>query len=712
MNLLEGLAFNTMRYKYITLFLFITAILNGQSVKDSLLLLLKKHPIQDTVRCDLLLKLIEEEEEDKIWMGYNSEMESISMSNLKVNNTLQKTYKKYYATALYNKSYFYSISIKYEEAIIAAKQALVIHRELKNDVAIAGDLNIIANNSYKLGRIDEALNYYKQAINLSKRINDQAGIINLYNNVSNLYFSVGDYKSAIAVLFEELKVATEIESNKDIGDAYNSIGGYYSLQGEDKNALLYFNKGLTLQKQLKNTKGIAFCYQNLGKFYSDRNQFKQALYYFDEALKIEKINEISTTLIFSSQTYFKMREYDKALETLSRALKISTESDEIENTAVILFQMGNIYYEQKKYDLAQEVLEKSLSLSQKIKSLKNTQNCSTLLYKLYKLKNNSSNALQMLELSTTIKDSLNRKENRSTALKADFKYQTEKKEAAIKELMQEKTISDLQSQRKSVLIYSILGGILAIALLSYFLFVRYKSKKQNELLKIQLQEAEKTIHAEKKATESELKALKSQMNPHFIFNALNSIQEQFMYGDKLKGNEQLGNFTYLTRQILTVSGKKQIPLSTEIEILSKYLELEKMRFQNDFEYTISFSENIDEDYVQLPPMMIQPFVENSIKHGLLHKEGLKRLTINFNINEEENYILCTVEDNGIGRTKSAEINANNANSHVSFSTSSIEQRLELLNSKLKLDNLIVYTDILDSNNHIVGTKVEIRIPLL
>jgi len=136
-----------------------------------------------------------------------------------------------------------------------------------------------------------------------------------------------------------------------------------------------------------------------------------------------------------------------------------------------------------------------------------------------------------------------------------------------------------------------------------------------------------------------------------------------------------------------------------------------MRFQNDFEYSISFSENIDEDYIQLPPMMIQPFVENSIKHGLLHKEGLKKLIIRFDLNELENYIFCTVEDNGIGRTKSAEIKANNSHKHASFSTSSIEQRLELLNANLKLNNLIVYQDVTDSNNNIIGTKVEIKIPL-
>lgn len=219
------------------------------------------------------------------------------------------------------------------------------------------------------------------------------------------------------------------------------------------------------------------------------------------------------------------------------------------------------------------------------------------------------------------------------------------------------------------------------------------------------------MEAEKKATDSELKALKSQMNPHFIFNALNSIQEQFMYGDKLKGNEQLSNFTYLTRQILEVSGKKQITIATEIDILTKYLELEKMRFAKDFEYFITTSNTIDEDYLKLPPMLIQPFIENSIKHGLLHKIGKKIIEIDFDLSVSEEYIICTIIDNGIGRQKSAEIKAKNQNNHLSFSTASIEQRLELLNENLKLNHLVVYEDIV-ANEIIVGTKVVVNIPFV
>ncbi len=223
-------------------------------------------------------------------------------------------------------------------------------------------------------------------------------------------------------------------------------------------------------------------------------------------------------------------------------------------------------------------------------------------------------------------------------------------------------------------------------------------------------EAEK-LTLEKNLQASMLTALKAQMNPHFMFNALNSIQEQFMYGDKVKANEQMGNFTYLTRQILTVSGKKKINLSTEIEILTKYLELEKMRFAEGFTYQISLSETIDEDYHQIPPMLIQPFVENSIKHGLLHKQGDKKIDIAFDLDEQEENIICVVQDNGVGRKKSAEIKSKRVQQHESFSTSATEERLRLLNNDLQNQNLIVYEDLVNNNDEVLGTKVTLTIAL-
>ncbi len=210
---------------------------------------------------------------------------------------------------------------------------------------------------------------------------------------------------------------------------------------------------------------------------------------------------------------------------------------------------------------------------------------------------------------------------------------------------------------------------------------------------------------------SELTALKSQMNPHFIFNALNSIQELFMIGDKKMANEQMGNFAQLTRKILDLSGKQSIYLSEEIEILTMYLELESMRFENSFTYKIHLPKTIDEDYIQLPPMLIQPYIENCMKHGLLHKKGAKQLDIYFQLNETETILTCIIDDNGIGRAASAEINKKRPKSHVSFSTSATEKRLQLLNQSKQENIAVVFEDKVDESKNALGTKVIIQIPI-
>jgi sensor histidine kinase YesM len=237
--------------------------------------------------------------------------------------------------------------------------------------------------------------------------------------------------------------------------------------------------------------------------------------------------------------------------------------------------------------------------------------------------------------------------------------------------------------------------------------IQYNTERK-ELELSELKVKQQQLEIEKR--DSELAALKSQMNPHFIFNALNSIQELYTIGDKRIANEQMGNFASLTRKILDVSGKQKIELSEEIEILTKYLELESMRFESDFLYEIRLSKNVDEDYIQLPPMLLQPFVENAIKHGLLHKKGSKQLHIYFDINDDETILQCTIDDNGIGRKAAEEINKNRNASHKSFSTSATEKRLRLLNNNAD-KTTVVYEDKYDEQQFATGTKIIVNINL-
>ncbi len=210
-----------------------------------------------------------------------------------------------------------------------------------------------------------------------------------------------------------------------------------------------------------------------------------------------------------------------------------------------------------------------------------------------------------------------------------------------------------------------------------------------------------------KVTASQLTALKSQMNPHFLFNTLNSLQDLILKHDIKNSNFYLNKFSQLMRDVLEVSGKDEIILSKEIKMLDTYLELEKLRFGEDFTFTIKTTENLDLDHLVLPPMIIQPFVENSIKHGLLHKKGIKVLEIEFKMEET---LICTISDNGIGRSKSEEIKNRGGRVHQSFATKATEKRIELLNSFGNKKYSFEIFD-LEENNISNGTIVIVSIPL-
>ena len=222
---------------------------------------------------------------------------------------------------------------------------------------------------------------------------------------------------------------------------------------------------------------------------------------------------------------------------------------------------------------------------------------------------------------------------------------------------------------------------------------------------------------------SELKALRSQMNPHFIFNALNSIQDFIMLSEKKNAQHYLGKFATLMRGFLDSSSKEKISLEKELPLLKSYIELEGLRLGEEFSYEINFGNNentkIDEDEldeIEIPPLLIQPYLENAFKHGLLHKKGDKKLILGFDKIEKqnENFLQLKIIDNGVGRQKSAEINARKAKTHQSFATQATSERLELLkNQSTTNQNIEVeINDLKDNQDKAKGTEIIILIPIL
>lgn len=206
---------------------------------------------------------------------------------------------------------------------------------------------------------------------------------------------------------------------------------------------------------------------------------------------------------------------------------------------------------------------------------------------------------------------------------------------------------------------------------------------------------------------SQLTALRSQMNPHFIFNVLNAVQGLIYSNQKSKASDYLGKFSDLMRKILDTSDKNEVTIEKEFETIALYISLEKARFDDDFEYNIMFPENVDLSNYIIPSMIIQPFVENAIKHGLMHKPGIKKLEIKVELLED---VFCfTIDDNGIGR-KASEIINQKIKKHISFAIKAIENRVELIN---KIADITIDIEVIDKKSiegEPLGTRIKIYIP--
>ena len=246
------------------------------------------------------------------------------------------------------------------------------------------------------------------------------------------------------------------------------------------------------------------------------------------------------------------------------------------------------------------------------------------------------------------------------------------------------------------------GLVFSALIYTFYKYQIVKLEKQNQL---QLEK----VNLEKNLNQSKLKAIKSQMNPHFFYNALNTIQSFILSNDKKQALNYLSKFSNLTRTILEMTEKEFISIADEVKTLSLYLDIEKARFEEDFTYQIIVDEVIDAENSKIPSMLLQPYVENAVKHGLLHKQGEKKVTIHFQ--KEEDHIKISIDDNGIGRQKSAELNAIKNKNHNSFATEAMENRLNLLNQFNQKNMSVQYIDKTSAGNQPTGTAVIFQIPI-
>lgn len=560
-----------------------------------------------------------------------------------------------------------------DKVLKIAQESYTLSKEIKYTLGEIRSLNCIGNSYYQQSIYDKAIAHYTKALSIAEKLNDTKNIIIGKNNLGNVYVRTKQPEKALPILKEAdlILVQSGQEYSQNRAAILTNIGGLYSSLKKHNEAIEYHKKTLDLCEKLKISFGIAIATCNIGEEYVKLHDYKTAYRYLKKSQLISKKEGFDN---FLGQNY--------------------------KNIGVVLWH-------QNKKKEAFEYLNKALTVCKKINNQNVLIETLEIQQKYYEESNDYKNAyLAGLQLAK-VNQSVIGIEKQKAVSEINTKYETEKKQNHITSLQKDNEIANLENKRQKSIVLSLLLLILSLLVFGYFIFNRFKIKKQNELLKVRLLDAEKTILAEKKASQSELKALKSQMNPHFFFNALNTIQSYISTNETEEATDYLNKFSKLTRMILEMTNKNWITIDEEIKMQSLYLHLQKIRL-SDFNFQINIKNNSIHN-ATIPTMLLQPYIENAVIHGLAHKLGVKNLWVNFEINAQ-NQLEIEIKDNGIGLTKANEINQKNANKNASFATKATLERLEIINrNDFKI--AIETNELFDKNEKSEGTEIKITMDL-
>ena len=578
--------------------------------------------------------------------------------------------------------YYYTNMSEWSKAAEYYEKALVLFQRLGNQVQVANMLSQVAHASSFFDKA-KSIEYRKKALTLNEKIGNQLGIA---GNLSSLGADDGnnnrDFQTTVKNFTKALEIYEKEDSKGGIAEMLLAFARLY-LQESDSNlrklniipsekyskAIANEKRSLQLYTELKNKGRQQFGINFLRETYERMGMYDSALYYYrrwvdgqDNYYNTAKQKEITRM-----ETQFL---YEKIEDSLNNEKKLTDEK----------LQKQLILVKQQQQQL--ELNQAELSLANTEKDLQN---------------------LAFLKTKTDLQN--------EQLIKKQNEKENQLQSAQLKSLTQDKAITKLNQQRQWIYIIGVffLLGLGSI----YFL---YRSRLQsvrleNQLVKEKAAQEKKEAEFQQKLADISMSALRSQMNPHFIFNCLNSIKLYTTQNDTVAASEYLSKFSKLIRLVLDNSRNERITLSSELAALELYIEMEAMRFKEKLSYSLVVEKEVETDYIEIPPLLLQPYVENAIWHGLMPKEDGGRIDIRVAINQEESLLEISITDNGIGRAAASALNNKIASKHRSYGMKATTERIVLINQLYKTGASVVVHDLVDEDGQAVGTEVILQIPV-
>lgn len=581
-------------------------------------------------------------------------------------------------------------------SIELAKEALSLAEETKASIP-ALTYRILGVANEKKENFSVAIDYFGIAIEKLKEGENYKELAGSYDYLGMIYQRMGNFSMSLDNYRKAEHLAEEHNLVQARADAYFGLARVMGLIENMDEQLKYYQKFLEVTDPNSDQQRMSLAYMMCGDIIRERDkQYDEAIDLYNKAFNLaQEINDsifMALTMNHLAWAFYEKGELETSLGYYQKNLDISIPLNRQANITNIYGNIGNIYRDKKDFEKALDYYDKSIELSEEIGDVYNL----SWIYKdisiMYASLGDYQKAYEYQKLHSQYSDSLSTYRYQSQLADARSRYESEKSK-------QELEIVSLKLRNNRLITY-ILGAAVIIILIIAVMLIQRNRLRSNQ----------KIAAMNHRISELNQQNLRQQMNPHFIFNTLNSIQYYVFQNDKIAANEYMSKFATLMRKILDNSRSTTIPLEDELDALKLYLELESVRFKGRFKWDIKVDDEIDTLSYKVPAMLIQPYVENAITHGLKEKEGEGKIDVEFSLSNGG--IRCTIKDDGIGRKRAMQNRRRNNSDHQSLGTTITESRLKLVNELYGKKMQVDYHDLVDDHGEPSGTEVIITIPII
>jgi tetratricopeptide (TPR) repeat protein len=586
-----------------------------------------------------------------------------------------------------------------EEAQKYAQKAVNLSEKLHFRRGIAEGHTMLGSCFYHESDFQNATRSFESAKEVYLELNDKEGVAISCNNIGGIKLKLGYYSDGLKNFISAAGIFEEIGDTYGAAAIYNNIAIVCRKQNDLKVSLAYYHQALRLSEKLNDTELTSGILHNMGSLLHDMDRNDEALEYLKKAHQLRTKNNdefgIAQTAKGLGTVYLNMGEEEKAMHYLSAASEYNKKTGDLHGLAECLGKIAVISYNQGKFEESRNNFEKSYQLGKELGSIPIQQFAMSWISSIDSINGDLAGALTHYRVYKSLSDSLltDAKNLELTEMRLNYEKEKIEKEKQLELLMAEKSLKESTLKKTRYLILALLFGCLSIVVIGIMVLQRHKLRTQKRIFEL------------------ELDKLRQQLEPHFLFNSLNSIQSLLFNGDRKTSNNCLCKLAKLMRMMLDSTQEKAVTLHNEIEFLSYYMDLMSLRFKNKFNYSIIVDENLDIQNFKIPSLLLQPYIENCIYHGLKNKPGKGSIRIEFRL--QNDHVHCKIEDNGIGRDAAIEIkHRSDLASNKMYGTRINENRLKLMNSMYGKELGIKFIDLTDTHNKPSGTRVELNLPIL